>query len=93
MLKNTKKRSRRPGKNISRVEIVNISQGGIWLYVRSKEYFLPYENFPWFKEAKLSEIYNVKLLHGHHLRWSQLDVDLELESLDHPERFPLKYTA
>jgi hypothetical protein len=75
------------------VEILNISRAGIWLYVRSKEYFLPYENFPWFKEATVSEIYNVKLLHRHHLRWPNLDIDLELESLDHPERYPLKYTA
>ena len=93
MLKNTKKRLRKPGRNTSRVEILNISQGGIWLYVRSKEYFLPYENFPWFKQAKVAEIYNVKLLHGHHLRWPQLDIDLELESLEHPEQYPLSYTA
>lgn len=52
---------------------------------------MPYEHFPWFKQAKVSEIYNVKLLHGHHLRWEQLDIDLELESLEHPERYPLRY--
>ena len=75
------------------MEILNISQGGIWLYARAKEYFLPYEHFPWFEQAKVSEIYDVKLLHGHHLRWPQLDVDLELESLEHPERYPLRYSA
>ena len=93
MLKNTKKKLRRPGKSTSKVEILNISQGGIWLYVQSKEYFLPYEHFPWFKQAKVSEVYDVKLLHGNHLRWERLDVDLELESLEHPEQYPLKYRA
>ena len=93
MLKNTKKKLRRPGKSTSKVEILNISQGGIWLYVQSREYFLPYEHFPWFKQARVSEIYDVKLQHRHHLRWPQLDVDLELESLEHPERYPLRYSA
>ena len=79
--------------NTSRVEILNISQGGIWLYVKPKEYFMPYENFPWFKQAKISEIYDVNLLRGHHLRWPQLDIDLELESLEHPERYPLRYNV
>ncbi len=93
MLKSAKKKLRKPGRNISRVNILNISQDGIWVYVKAKEYFLTYEHFPWFKEAKVAEIYNVKLLHGHHLRWPQLDVDLELESLEHPERYPLKYNG
>lgn len=91
MLKSTKKRLRRPGRNTSKVEILNISQGGIWLFVQSKEFFLSYENFPWFKNARVSEIYDVKLHHAHHLRWPLLDVDLELESLIYPERYPLKY--
>ena len=77
----------------SKVEVLNISKDGIWLYVKAKEYFLTYEHFPWFREAKVAEIYNVKLLHGHHLRWPQLDVDLELDSLAHPERYPLKYNG
>jgi len=29
------------------------------------------------------------LLHGDHLHWPGLDVDLHLESIEHPERFPL----
>ena len=93
MLKNAKKRLQKFGRSISRVDVVNVSKDGIWLYVKPKEYFLTYEDFPWFKNAKISEIYNVKLLHGNHLRWPLLDVDLELESLEHPERYPLKYNG
>ncbi len=79
------------GTSTSRVEVLNISSQGIWLYVKGKERFLPYEDFPWFKDARLSQIYNVQLLHGHLIRWDDLDVDLDLDSLEHPDRYPLKY--
>ena len=79
------------GASTSKVEILNISPHGVWLFVRGKEYFLPYQEFPWFKNARLSEIENVKLIHGHNLCWEDLDVDLALESLGHLDRYPLKY--
>ena len=79
------------GWNPSRAEVVNISSRGIWLYAAGKEYFLPYKEFPWFKDARLSEIQRVALIRGHHLRWENLDVDLSLDSLEHLEHYPLKY--
>ncbi len=75
----------------ARVEVVNVSPHGIWLAVRGKEYFLPYEEFPWFQDARLSEIHRVQLVHGRFLRWEDLDVELALASLEHPDRYPLKY--
>ena len=79
------------GTSTSRVEVVNISSHGVWLDVKGEEYFLSYRDFPWFKDARLSEIQHVQLFHGRHLRWEDLDVDLALESLEHPDRYPLKY--
>ncbi len=73
------------------VEVLNISPHGIWLYVKGKEYFLSYQDYTWFKESKVTDIFDVELLHDTHLRWPQLDIDLEIESLDNPEKFPLKY--
>jgi hypothetical protein len=51
---------------------------------------LSYKEFPWFKNAKVQEIYNFEFLHGKHLHWPDLDLDLSLESLAKPENFPLK---
>ena len=79
------------GKSISQVKIQEISKHGIWIYVKGREYFLLYKDYPWFKEAKISEVYNVQLLHGMHLHWPDLDVDLELEALQYPEKYPLSY--
>jgi len=82
---------KRRGTNTSEVEVSHIDNLGFWLWVRDKEYFLPFEEYPWFKEAKVKDITNVKLLHGCHLHWPQLDVDLEIDSLDNPLQYPLIY--
>ena len=80
-----------PGKNISAVEVESISRNGLWLLIKGREYFLPHEDHPWFRNARLAEVYNVQLSRGEHLRWPDLDVDLELESLRQPEKYPLTY--
>jgi hypothetical protein len=59
------------------------------LLFSDKEYFLSYENFPWFKDASVSVIHNVSLLGANHLYWPDLDVDLAVESLENIDRFPL----
>jgi hypothetical protein len=79
------------GKSISRVEVTNISAHGIWLLIREHEYFLPYDTFPWFKEAKISDILNVTIAHDEYLFWPSLNVDLELDSIENPEKYPLRY--
>jgi hypothetical protein len=79
------------GKSTSAVEVTNISAHGFWLLVRGKEHFLPYDEYPWFREARVRDILGVKLVSEDHLHWSALDVDLSVESLDRPEAFPLVF--
>jgi hypothetical protein len=70
-------------------EVSHISQHGIWLLLRVRKLFLSYQDFPWFKDATVSAIQNVQLLNSHHLYWPDIDVDLAVESIEDPERFPL----
>ena len=79
------------GTSTSEIEVLNISNHGIWLYLNSKEYFLSYEQFPWFKEARVKEIYNVQLHHENHLYWPDLDIDLHVKSIENPEKCPKIY--
>lgn len=72
------------------VEVTNISSHGIWLLTGDKELFLPYDEFPWFKDAPIGEILKVEELTPGHFYWTDLDIDLSIESIEHPERFPLK---
>ncbi len=82
-------KSLKPGEGIL-VSVENITPFGIWLYVKGEEYFLDYEDYPYFRDQTLSAIQNVQLLHGYHLYWPELDVDLEIDNLEHPEKYPLK---
>ena len=79
-----------PGISISHTEISNISKHGIWLISKDKEYFMSYEDFPWFKNARVNQIFNLEEPSPGHLYWPDLDVDLALESIENPERFPMK---
>ena len=78
-----------PGTDTSPTEVTNISKHGFWLLVDDRELFLPFERFPWFKDAPVSAILNVQRPQPHHLHWPDLDVDLHIESIEHPDRFPL----
>lgn len=70
-------------------EVTMINARGILLYVGGREYYLPYERFPWFKEAKVSDVLNVTMPDSESLRWEAIDVDLELDSIKHPEQYPI----
>jgi hypothetical protein len=84
-------KSKKLGKPISKAEIHGITIHGIWLHIDSTEYFLPFSEYPWFKNASLANILDLKLINNHHLRWERLDIDLELDSLNNLEKYPLKY--
>ena len=79
------------GKSILEIEVLNIDNHGFWIYIQGKEYFLSYNKYPWFKDAKLKDILNVKLLHESHIYWPNLDVDLDIYMLENPEHYPLTY--
>ena len=77
------------GANTLEVEITNISKHGFWLLLGEEELFVPFSEFPWFKDASVAKLANVEYPHPHHLYWPDLDVDLAVDSIRHPERFPL----
>ena len=77
------------GKSTLAVEIGNVSAHGFWLIIGDGELFVPFKKFPWFKEAPIGKLLNVKLPHRGHLYWPDLDIDLAVESIEHPDRYPL----
>ena len=85
-------KSLKHGKDIL-VSVENITPFGIWIFVKEKEYFLSYKDYSYFKDQTLSSIQNVQLLHGYHLYWPELDVDLEIDNLENPEKYPLKFES
>ncbi len=78
-----------PGISTSPVEVTNISKHGFWLLLENEELFLPFSEFPWFQDVPVGKILHVELPTANHLYWPDLDIDLAVESIRHPEKFPL----
>jgi hypothetical protein len=66
-----------------------INNQGIMISVAGNDYFLSYNRVPWLKDATVRNILNIKMLGKNAVEWPDLDVDLEVDSLKHPERYPL----
>ena len=80
-------KSKADGKITLEAEVTQIDKQGIWLLIGEKESFLSFEKFPWFRDASVGTIHNVELLNNNHLYWPDLDIDLAVESIEHPEQF------
>lgn len=79
------------GTSTSASEVTDISPFGIWLLHQGKEFFLSYEEFPWFKNATVQQIFSVKDEGEENLRWADLDVNLSIDAIIDPGAFPLVY--
>ncbi len=79
------------GETSSGPEVTHISSHGVWVLAEGHEYFMSYENFPWFKDATLGKILHLEMPSQGHLYWPELDVDLTVDMIEHPERFPLEW--
>jgi hypothetical protein len=77
------------GTPTSGVELTNVSPHGLWLLLDEREVFLGFREFPWFANATISQLGRIERPSHHHLYWRDLDIDLAVESLQHPERYPL----
>ena len=82
-------KSAKLGRRTSQVEVTNVSKHGFWLLIGAQERFVSFEQFPWFRDAPIGRLLNVELPTARHLYWPDLDIDIAVESIDHPERFPL----
>ena len=68
-------------------EVTMINARGILLFVGGKEYYLSYDRYPWFRNAKVSDVLDVTMPDEESLRWDAIDVDLEIDSI-----IPVSYT-
>ena len=65
---------------------------GIAILVNGKEYFLRYTDFPWFEYCNAVELRDMTADRWG-VYWNSIDIDLSIESLEEPERFPEKISV
>ena len=81
-----------PGISISHSPVTNIDLHGFWLLVDDTEYFVPFADYPVFAKATIEQIFAVQRLSPTQFYWPDLDADIELEALEHPEHYPLEWS-
>jgi hypothetical protein len=74
----------------AQAQITSIESDGFWLLTEAGEFFVSFESYPDFQRATVEQIFHFEQTYDQY-RWPDLDIDIELEALIHPERFPLKF--
>ncbi|MDD6002732.1 MAG: DUF2442 domain-containing protein [Bacteroidales bacterium] len=75
--------------NAISASVLMINNQGVMISVEGNDYFLSYNRVPWMKDATVRNILNIKMSGKNAIEWPDLDIDLEIDSLKHPERYPL----
>jgi Protein of unknown function (DUF2442) len=78
-----------PGTITLVAEVTNISKNGFWLLLGDEELLVPFDQFPWFKQATVAQITEVTWPTPDHLYGPHLDIDLSVDSIRRPQDVPL----
>lgn len=79
----------RRGKRTFPVEVRNVTARGFTLTLGDRDLAVAFKDVPWFRAFTVAELAEVVRPSIDHLRWPRFDIDLEVESLEHPDRYPL----
>lgn len=77
------------GNGILAPKVSALSVTGFVLSVDGTDFAVQYDEFPFFRGAATRDLRRVTRPSEQHLRWAALDVDLELDSLRHPAKYPM----
>ncbi len=70
-------------------EVTIVTPFGVWVLAHGREYFLDHQSYPWFRGESVEDVLDVISPRPDHLRWPALDIDLHIDALENPERYPL----
>lgn len=76
-------------KHSTLADVLMINDKGIMLSVQGQDYFLSYNRVPWMRNATINEVLDVRMSGKNAIEWPKLEVDLEVDSLKHPESYLL----
>ena len=67
--------------------ITNIEKDGFLLLTSEGEYFVSFGDYPDFQNATIAQIHNFRESYDG-IHWPDLDIDIELDALKNPEKYP-----
>jgi hypothetical protein len=69
--------------------VTEVKETGFTVRVDGRDLFVAFDQFPWFRHARVEDLFRVELAGPDHLHWPAIDADLSLRAIEHPEEFPL----
>lgn len=79
-----------PGKNLkNEAEVKMASPEGLYLSIEGRGYFAAFKDHPYLAELPLSQIFEVEYCGHGHIRWEAGDIDLHVDILENPEKYPI----
>ena len=77
----------------NKIEVSHISSVGLWLFVDDAEFFVSFQDYPDLLNATISQLSEVTVDSIGDFHWEELDVDIERNALEEPEKYPLRFRA
>lgn len=74
-------------------EVTNVEPMGFWILVDGQEYFVLFADYPVFQQVTIQQLTHMQVIAPTQLHWPELDADIELEALEHPEHYHLIWRA
>ncbi|MBX3303457.1 MAG: DUF2442 domain-containing protein [Nitrospira sp.] len=68
-------------KDMTGIEVTNITKHGLWLLTRDHELFISFKEFPQFQDASVSKIMKIEQPNPNVLHWPDLGIELAVESV------------
>jgi hypothetical protein len=68
------------------VKITGLTADNLNISVNGKIYVLPFDRFKWFRFCTIDELLNVER-QGDAVVWPSVDIGMELEAIEHPEKY------
>ncbi|MDR0823469.1 MAG: DUF2442 domain-containing protein [Prevotella sp.] len=76
-------------KSITDLSVIAINSLGVDIFCNGEKLLISYDFCPYFKDAKVKDIFDVRLIGGDVLCWDNLDIHILIDSIKHPEKYPI----
>lgn len=80
---------KKPSSQDTSASVLMINDNELMISVQGQDYFISYNRIPWMRNASIADALNVQMCGRNAIEWPSLDVELETDSMKHPERYPL----
>lgn len=69
------------------VHIDNVDENGFAININGKKIYAPFQKFNLFKRVRIEDLFDVSYLPGDVLHWERADIDMYIDTFQHPDKY------